>query len=62
MKEKYLPIGTVCTVKNNLKKYMIVGYYSIEYLKNMKIYDYIAYPYPEGLLLSDKTLFFTSYN
>ena len=51
MIDKYLPIGTVCTLKGNNKKIMIVGFFSIEYNGNIKMYDYQGCPYPEGLLL-----------
>ena len=50
MREKYLPIGTVCTIKNEMNKYMIVGYYSLEYLNELKVYDYVACPYPDGII------------
>ena len=42
---KYLPVGTVVLVNNNIKTLMIIGYLS----KNEnKISDYIAVYYPEG--------------
>ena len=31
MEEKYLPIGSVVTVKDINMKLMIIGYYSLEY-------------------------------
>ncbi len=52
--DKYLPIGTVCTIKNHQKKVMIVGVFSIEYNGTVKMYDYKGCDYPEGLLLSNK--------
>ena len=58
MEDKYLPIGTVCTVKNKNRKYMIIGYYSIRYSGNVKMYDYAAYPYPEGKLLETEAIAF----
>jgi len=51
MNEKYLPIGTVCTLKGKTKKVMIVGVYGVEFNGNLKINDYYGYAYPEGLLL-----------
>ena len=57
MKEKYLPIGTVCTLKGKNKKTMIVGFFSIEYNGNVTMYDYCGYDYPEGLLLNRKYSF-----
>jgi len=51
MKEKYLPIGTLCTLKGKNKKTLIVGYFGIEYNGgNAIMYDYSGYDYPEGLL------------
>ena len=58
MKEKYLPIGSVVTVKNLQKKVMIIGYYSLEYQNSVKIYDYIGCSYPEGMLLKNQTYSF----
>ncbi len=56
--DKYLPIGTVCTIKNHQKKVMIVGVFSVEYNGTVKMYDYRGCDYPEGLLLSNKMLSF----
>ena len=58
MEQKYLPIGSVCTLKGKNKKIMITGYYSIEFTGNIKIYDYIGCLYPEGLLGSDHGISF----
>lgn len=52
--EKYLPIGTVCTIKNYQKKVMIVGAFSVEYNGTVKMYDYKGCDYPEGMLLNNK--------
>lgn len=51
---KFLPIGSICTVNGYNKKIMITGYYSIEYTGNVKMFDYSGCDYPEGLLLSNK--------
>lgn len=53
--DKYLPIGTICILKNYQKKVMIVGFFSVEYAGTVKMYDYKGCDYPEGLLLSNKT-------
>lgn len=53
--DKYLPIGTICTLKNYQKKVMIIGTFSVEYTGTVKMYDYKGCDYPEGLLLSNKT-------
>ena len=51
MKEKFLPIGTVCTIKGNNQKVMITGYLSIEYSEKIKLCDYSGCNYPEGLMV-----------
>lgn len=58
MENKYLPIGSVCTLKGRNKKIMITGYYSVEFNGNLKIKDYSGCTYPEGLLLPDQTITF----
>ncbi len=52
--EKYLPIGTICAIKNYQKKVMIVGVFSVEYSGKVKMYDYRGCDYPEGFLLNNK--------
>lgn len=62
--ERFLPIGTVVTVKGGNHPMMIINYciYPIgEVYENGKkidakgkMYEYGACPYPEGLLVSDK--------
>jgi len=54
-KEKYLPIGTVCLLKNAKKKIMIVGY-MVE--SNGKKYDYVGCFFPEGMIFFDKQMMF----
>ena len=58
MEEKYLPIGSVVTVKDINKKLMIIGYYSLEYKNSVKLYDYVGCSYPEGMLLKNNTFSF----
>ena len=58
MIDKYLPIGSVCTLKGNNKKVMIIGFFSIEYNGNMKMYDYQGCSYPEGVLLKNRLVSF----
>lgn len=58
MEDKYLPIGTVCTLKNNNKKIMIISYFALEYNGNIKMYDYKGCVYPEGLLLPAQNVSF----
>ena len=56
MNEKYLPIGTVVTLKDATKKVMITGYFPMS--DDNKMFDYNACTYPEGVLTTDKTLAF----
>lgn len=58
MKEKYLPIGTICQIKGNINRVMIKGYYGRTYNNVIKNYDYIGCKYPEGDLLSNGSLYF----
>ena len=53
MEQKYLPIGSVCTLKGKNKKVMITGYYSVSFSGNLKINDYMGCAYPEGMLLPE---------
>lgn len=53
MKEKFLPIGTVCKLSTSPKEVMIIGYLPIPNEENNIVYDYSACTYPEGLLSSD---------
>ena len=53
MSDKYLPIGSICTLKSKHKKVMITSYYSVEFNGNLKIKDYQGCAYPEGLLLPE---------
>jgi len=51
--DKYLPIGTICTLKGKNKKVMITGYYCVEFNGNLKINDYSGCTFPEGFLLPE---------
>lgn len=57
IKEKYLPIGTVCLLKDGKKKLMITGFCTVAQ-KDSKIYDYNACLYPEGILSTDQAIVF----
>ena len=61
MKEKYLPLGTVCMLKGGKKALMIIGYcpQAVGNSENEeKMYDYVACLYPEGIISSDQNLVF----
>lgn len=51
MNKRYLPIGSVIKLKNNSKLIMITGYYSVEYARDLEIYDYSGCAYPEGVMI-----------
>lgn len=51
MNIRYLPIGSVVKLKNNDKMIMITGYYSVEYARDLEIYDYSGCAYPEGVMI-----------
>lgn len=58
--EKYLPIGTVCLLKDSKKRVMIIGFcgYSNDKEEDGKVYDYIGCVYPEGFISSNINLLF----
>lgn len=58
MEKKYLPIGTVCTIKGENKQVMITGFYSVKYNGNLKINDYVGCYYPEGMLIPEGVVSF----
>ena len=51
---KFVPIGTICSIKSKNKKIMITGFYSVEYVGKIKMFDYCGCDYPEGLLSSNR--------
>ena len=51
MNKRYLPIGSVIKLKNNNKSIMITGYYSVEYARDLEIYDYSGCAYSEGVMI-----------
>lgn len=60
MKNKFLPIGTVCEIKGNDKKVMITGYLVNAFNNTLKRYDYMGIVYPEGMLANNRTCLFDS--
>lgn len=56
MSSKLLPLGSICVLKKNENKVLLIGYGKNNDKPNMK--DYIGCEYPKGLLLSDKLYFF----
>ena len=43
----FLPVGSVISLKNNNRKYIVLGYFPIT--AEEKIYDYLCFNYPNGL-------------
>ncbi len=54
---KFLPIGSIVTLKTATKKILIIGYLPQENGSD-EVYDYSGVPYPEGLVDSKKLLLF----
>lgn len=57
-KEKFLPIGTVCMLKDGKKRVMITGFCTIPENDKSKVYDYNGCLYPEGVLTTSQTIVF----
>ena len=55
---KYLPIGTIVKLKNVDKLTIIAGYFPRGEAKNGHVWDYSAFPYPEGMIDNDKIVQF----
>lgn len=55
---KYLPIGTVVKLKNIDKLTIIAGYFPRGEAKNGYVWDYSAFPYPEGMIDNEKIVQF----
>lgn len=58
MDNKYLPIGSVCTLKGRKEKVMVIGLYSILLDNQIKVYDYKGCAFPKGLTLSNQLFSF----
>lgn len=56
--EKFLPLGSVVSLKEGEHKLMIIGYCSTPSPKEKKIYDYIGCAFPEGLFDLEHTFLF----
>ena len=49
MDKKNFPIGTVCDVRGNAKKIMIIGFVAVGYDNDLVRHDYYGCPYPQGV-------------
>lgn len=56
--KKFLPIGTVVKLKDIEKYAMIAGYFPSGAAKEGYVWDYSAFPFPEGMIDNDKVLQF----
>ena len=56
--EKYLPVGTICLLKDGTKKVMVTGFCIKSPEIQDKVFDYIGCLYPEGVISSDQNLLF----
>lgn len=57
-KEKYLPIGSIVTLKDSRLKFMIIGYCKNIRIDKYKENDYTACIYPLGIVNLKETLAF----
>ncbi len=58
MSKKYLPIGTVVKLKEVDKLALIAGYFPRGTSREGYVWDYSAFPYPEGMIDNDKVIQF----
>lgn len=56
--KKFLPIGTIVKLKNVDKLTIIAGYFPRGEAQNGHVWDYSAFPYPEGMIDNDKIVQF----
>lgn len=57
-REKYLPLGTVCLLKDATKRVMIIGFAAKGKETGSKTYDYVGVMYPIGMISSTQNLLF----
>ena len=57
LKNDFLPVGTVVSIRFNPNKFMIMGFCTIEG-NTKKMYDYCAVLYPSGFTSIDETFMF----
>ena len=58
MNKEFLPIGSVCLLKDAKKKVMITGFCVKGNETGDRVFDYLACVYPEGVISSDQNLLF----
>ena len=64
--EKYLPVGSVVSLKNVNLRVMITGYFGVEDdavdssadEEEVEVFDYMACPFPSGILASGRLILF----
>lgn len=58
MIDKYLPIGSIVLLKDDIVMRMIIGYLNKD---NEEIKEYVCIPFPYGLM-SEKTLYYFNHS
>lgn len=58
MSKKYLPIGTIVKLKGVDKLALVAGYFPQGESRKGYVWDYSAFPYPEGMIENDKVIQF----
>ena len=59
MKEKFLPIGSVCRLKGATKNVMITGFCVVKNDgSDQTVYDYLGCMYPQGIFSSEYNFMF----
>ena len=58
MPEKFLPIGTVCQLKDTPQKVAITGFCMKNENYDDKVFDYVACYYPQGIFDQNKNILF----
>ncbi len=56
--EKYIPLGSICKLKNGKHKVMITGFCMYDHDDKHTLYDYCGCAYPEGMLSTNEVNLF----
>ena len=58
IKEKFLPLGTICMLENGKRPIMIIGYLPATNDEPKKVFDYTGCIFPEGMITNNQTAVF----
>jgi hypothetical protein len=58
LKNKFLPIGTVCLLKGASRYVMITGFLPVSLDRKKRMFDYNGCPYPYGIMSTDRNMVF----